>query len=100
MALGGPGPSLSYSRRQWWSHEILRRLLRREGLGEHANLALRAMGHGQLAVMCLIARYGPAYAGADVPLVLAPTRRTPAPPADRSGCILDRYADVLGDLAR
>ena len=58
------------------------------------------MGHGQLAVMCLIARYGPAYAGADTPLVLAPTPRTPAPPADRSGCILDRYSDVFGDLAR
>jgi len=50
--------------------------------------------------MCLIARYGPAYAGADVPPVLAPTPRTPVPPTDRSGCILDRYTDVLGDLAR
>ena len=83
----------------------LKRLLRRlpsgdVDLGEQANLALRAMGHGQLAVMCLIARYGPAYAGADVPLVLAPTARTPVPLTDRSGCILDHYADVLGDLAR
>lgn len=69
-------------------------------MGEQANLAVRAMGHGQLAIMCLIARYGPAYAGADTPLVLAPTPRMPAPAADRSGCILDRYADVLGDLAR
>lgn len=69
-------------------------------IGEQANLAVRSMGHGQLAVMCLIARYGPAYAGADTPLVLAPTPRTPAPPADHSGCILDRYTDVLGDLAR
>ena len=83
----------------------LKRVLRRlpagdVDLGEQANLAVRAMGHGQLAVMCLIARYGPAYAGADTPLVLAPTPRTPAPPADHSGCILDRYADVFGDLAR
>jgi len=80
---------------------VLRRLPRGEvDLGEQGNLALRAMGHGQLAVMCLIARYGPAYAGADVPLVLPPTPRTPAPPADRSGYILARYTDVLGDLAR
>ena len=69
-------------------------------MGEQANLAVRSMGHGALAVMCLIARYGPAYAGADTPLVLAPTPRTPAPPADRTGCILDRYSDVFGDLAR
>lgn len=80
---------------------VLRRLPSGEvDLGEQANLAARAMGHGQLAIMCLIARYGPAYAGADVPLVLAPTPRTPALPADPSGCILDCYADVLGDLAR
>ena len=80
---------------------VLRQLPRDEvDLGEQANLASRAMGHGQLAVMCLVARYGPAYAGADVPLVLPPTPRMPAPPGPCSSYILDRYTDVLGDLAR
>ena len=80
---------------------VLRRLPSGDvDLGEHANLAVRAMGHGQLAIMCLIARYGPAYAGADVLLVLGPTPRAPAPPPDPSGSILDRYWDVFGDLAR
>ncbi len=68
--------------------------------GEHGVLAVRAISHGDLALMCLVARYGPSHAGAHVPLVLHPTKRTQAPPPDGSAYILDRYTDVLGDLMR
>ena len=69
-------------------------------LGEHSSLAVGPMSHGQLALMCLVARYGASYAGADVPLVLEPTRRAPAPQLDGVSYILVLYTDVLADLSR
>jgi transcriptional regulator with XRE-family HTH domain len=88
-----------------FTHQRLSGILRRlpKGsvvLGDHNQLVVRPMSHGQLALACLVARYGPSYAGADSPLVLTPTRRTPAAPLDSLAYILDRYADVVGDLAR
>lgn len=80
---------------------ILRRLPKGSVvLGGHDQLAVRPMSHGQLAMACLVARYGPSYAGADSPTVLMPTQRTPTAPLDGSTYILGCYTDVVGDLAR
>lgn len=69
-------------------------------LAEYGHLAVGSMTHGQLAMSCLVARYGASYAGADVPLVLAATARSELPSLGTSGYVLAGYVDVLGDLAR
>lgn len=88
-----------------FTHQGLSELLRKlpkgpVDLGDHQKLAVRPVSHGQLALGCLIARYGSVCVDAASPLVLEATSRTPAPTPDRSRYILGCYTDVLGDLGR
>lgn len=75
---------------------------RRVNLPEVASLLIGPISHSELAVACLMARYGPSPGATDGPMVLRPTKRTKLA-ADRpgdTGVLRSRYGDVLGDWLR
>jgi hypothetical protein len=68
--------------------------------GDHANLALAAMSHRDLALLAFTARYGRGYAKEGESLVLAPVERATVPDPVQAGVpvLFATYGDARRDL--
>lgn len=72
---------------------------RHVNLPDFVGLMIGRISHSELAVACLVARYGPSPGATDVPMILRPTKRTKLATfrSGDAGVLRSLYGDVFGD---